>query len=178
MTSRGWPYPRNRQSTEASPGPRKWRRKRKPTAKPSDERTASADTREASARGPLIDLAKQLIDLRIEGRIAEFAELLTQDCEVRIIGLPSGAAAYPSVAGRDAVLRKLREYQMEFDVLDIEVRQLVLDGDDLAVIWNGQIHYRASGPSELVEGIAHLHFRNGQLARYTNIVTIMSVEGS
>jgi hypothetical protein len=132
------------------------------------------DSRETAAakrnREHKIALMRHLAMLRFSGRIDELAKHLTDDCEMYLSGgLQSGPLSGRYV-GRDKVIEKIGTLYRLFDFIEVEAVSTIIENDDLAVRWKCQARNRANGPSEWLEGMTVVHFRNDLVSYYGNFI--------
>ncbi len=105
----------------------------------------------------------ELISVRMSGNIAATVKLFTDDAELSYNGrvgmFPAG-----HWQGSQALGEHLRRTDIEYEPLDFEVRDVVVEGDRTAVRWTSHWRRRATGEVYCMDMAHFLRWRNDRIA--------------
>ena len=127
---------------------------------------AGLDARRASVEA----LIRTLFDARMSRDVERSRPYLAPDIVYRMVGHRSYSPFSGEFRGPDAVIKGVRELNIEFEYQEMKIDRILIDGDNVAIRWHGRWRNRGTGASADFEGFAHLVFKDGKVAEYTNFV--------
>jgi hypothetical protein len=122
------------------------------------------------SRQAMIDTVVKMIWLRELGDWKSLAEIITDDCEVHLPGIP-GMTPFASASnprGREASIEAVRNISILVEHKDVLPLSFIQDGDSIVLTWSGKARNRGTGPFVEVTGISRLRFRGRQIYFYSN----------
>jgi ketosteroid isomerase-like protein len=91
----------------------------------------------------------------------------TPDCELHLIGDPIAIPFARSHVGIDAVKELVRQIDMEFAYLSLDIMNLIVDGDRAAVHWCAAVRHRGTGMRGFIESFDHVFMRGARIHKAT-----------
>jgi ketosteroid isomerase-like protein len=109
---------------------------------------------------------------------AAIAKHCAADCELRIIGDPVLIPFARRHSGIEEVAALIAGIDMEFEMLNQDIVELLVDGDRAAVRWLSTSRHRGTGAWVSVEALDHLILRHGKIASVTEFFDTAAIAGS
>lgn len=116
------------------------------------------DAMEARLRG--------IYERRVRGGGGAIADEFHPDCDYVIAGDPVTVPGAGRRIGRAAVLSAMRDIDIQFELSDLEVSHVLIDGAQAAVRWSVHVQGRATGGGAYVEFYDHLVFEDGLIRQF------------
>ena len=113
-------------------------------------------------RDEFADRVARLIGARVASNMEELGGFLDPNVSLTIIGDPLSIYPFPNRRfGREAVLELIISLQSTFSYRNIEIMDMIIDGDSVVVMRRARLVHRGTGRSRLVHLNDWLRFRNG-----------------
>jgi ketosteroid isomerase-like protein len=114
--------------------------------------------------------ANELVALRMSGQMDALLDLVVDDVELRdncakVRPFPDGRWR-----GRDALREKLRRAHVEYEPLEAEILETLVEGDRTALRWTGRFRRRATGCVSSFDLAHFLRWRNGRVAQMDEFI--------
>jgi ketosteroid isomerase-like protein len=130
----------------------------------------SAAPEPSLTRDEIADRVLRLIGARAVGGLAEIGALLDPNVSLKIIGDPLAIYPFPSRRfGREAVLELVTSLRSIFRYEDMEVLNLIVDGDRATVLRRAKMIDLGSGRSNIVHVNDWFRFRRGLVVEVLQI---------
>lgn len=112
----------------------------------------------------------ELVATRMSGNIPAILKFFVEDVELsyncsRLRVFPSG-----QWRGQDALRENLRRTDIDYQPLDAEVKDVLVEGDRTAVRWTSEWRHRGTGRLYRMDMAHFLRWRNGRIAEMTEFL--------
>jgi len=119
---------------------------------------------------------RELVGLRLRGRLEELMQNFSEDCEMYMGGGTQFSAISGRYHGRDEVRQKMEFMQKLFMQITLEVVDLLVEGDDVAIRWKCKSRNQPAEPTSWLEGMTVVKFRDNLVVYYGNYVDTAALQ--
>lgn len=130
---------------------------------------------EQQNRARKLDIVLKLIDARLRSRFDVLEAIACPDVVVRIIGDKAVSRFAGTFKGRVAARSILEALSIEFDYVKFETDYIMVDGDQVALRWHGDLRHRGTNAQGQFEGFIHIVFRGELVAEYAAYIDMASL---
>ena len=121
-------------------------------------------------RAQRLDLIMKLMEARIQARFDVLEVIALPDVVVRIIGDSAFSPFAGTFKGRQAARAALERLSVEFEYTQVNVEYIMVDGDQVALRWRGELRNRGTSARGEFEGFLHIVFRDDLVSEYVAYV--------
>jgi ketosteroid isomerase-like protein len=126
--------------------------------------------REFADDGELRWRVHELVRLRMASDVNEILPLFVEDVELRYNCSKVGLFPAGCWRGHDALRDNLRRTDIDYEPLDAEVQDLLVEGDRTAVRWTSRWRHRGTGRIYPMDMAHFLRWRNGQIVEMNEFI--------
>lgn len=112
----------------------------------------------------------ELVSLRMAGDVNALLKLFVEDVELRYNCSKVGLFPAGHWRGHDALRENLRRTDIDYEPLDAEVHEVLVDGDRSAVRWTSNWRRRATGHVYRMDMAHFLRWRKGRIAEMNEFI--------
>ena len=113
---------------------------------------------------------KALYTARAEGDMDALAEAFADDATVQIAGSPEASMLATVAQGHEAVLGLFQTMTDSFELEDVTILDLLVDGGTVAIRWRATVHLVTSGGSYTTEVADFLKIRDGKVLSFVEFL--------
>lgn len=106
----------------------------------------------------------EIVRLRMAGEVESVLKFFVEDVEITFNSSKNGVFPAGSWQGRGALREYLRRADIDFEPLQAEVQDVIVEGDRTALRWTGTFRRRANGAVHVMDMAHFLRWRNGRVA--------------
>lgn len=104
----------------------------------------------------------------IRGDVEEFASYFAPDGRINVIGNPVLSPSAGLRIGRDSIARFLAGLHVENGYLGHHISDIIHEGDQIAVRWQVEVRFLASGRVSSFEMLDHMRLRDNLIVELTH----------
>jgi ketosteroid isomerase-like protein len=131
------------------------------------ESVASPDAAAFALRDAHEDMLRMFWVRRIEDGQAAVTAHFTDDCELHLVGDPTLIPFARLHLGIEAVRALVGQIDMEFELMNLAIREVVVEGDRAAVQWEGEVRHRGTCARGHIQSFDHVVLENGRIRSLT-----------
>lgn len=117
------------------------------------------DQKNSSLRCDIFEITR----LRMSGRINEMLEFFAPHVVVHYHCAKEGLFLPGVLRGVDALRENIRLTDVEYEPMDMEILDVLVDGDRSAVRWRNSWRHRGTGYTRTLDMAHFLHWKNGRV---------------
>jgi ketosteroid isomerase-like protein len=117
------------------------------------------DQKNSSHRCEIFEITR----LRMSGRINEMLEFFAPHVVVHYHCAKEGLFLPGVLRGVDALRENIRLTDVEYEPMDMEILDVLVDGDRSAVRWRNSWRHRGTGYTRTLDMAHFLHWKNGRV---------------
>jgi len=121
-------------------------------------------------REDMLAVIMKLAEARVQARYDVLEASATEDIVVTINGNRLFTPFAGKFHGIPAARSALERLSIEFDYRNVEMKHIMIDGDQVGMRWRGVLRNRGTSAQDEFEGFLHLSFRDGKVCEYAAFV--------
>jgi ketosteroid isomerase-like protein len=121
-----------------------------------------------ATRQQMIEAVLQLLRLRAAADWTGLLDMVTDDCEVHMPGIPGVTPFAGRTTGRQNAIDAVRAMSTMLEPIKVIPLSFVQEDDTLVLTWTSSVRNRGTGPCVEVTGIARMRFRGRLISSYSN----------
>jgi ketosteroid isomerase-like protein len=123
-----------------------------------------------------IQSMRRLVGLRLRGQLDELMQNFASDCEMYMSGSTQFSSLSGRYSGREEIRDKMESTNDLFSMVTLEVVDLLVEGDDVAIRWKCKPKRQAPEASGWLEGMTVVKFKNDLVTYYGNYVDTAALQ--
>jgi ketosteroid isomerase-like protein len=118
-------------------------------------------------RAQIESLIYDFWSLRVRDSAAAVKRYMDEDAEYRVCGEPTSFSGPRRFKGTEAIIGAMRAFDTSVEVLSYEVLDLIIDGREAALLWQGRLRNRGAGTEGGLVLLEHFVTQDGRITGRT-----------
>jgi ketosteroid isomerase-like protein len=121
-------------------------------------------------RSEIEALVKKLYTARVDGDMDALGEAFAENARYRIAGSPETSMLAAMAEGHETIMSLMRTIIDTFNLSDVKILDLLVDGDKAAVRWCATVNVMTTGQTLTTELAAFIQIADGKVVSFVEFL--------